>query len=267
MLQSALPLSAVAAYLSKTGNYDGPISDVPSIPLERAISSALTDERSKEPNRYLEGMGFLNWPEKRKITAATQLLLRSLGLYSGNIDGLYGPNTMYGIEQWQDLMRDDHTVDAPHSWPAYHNLESFYGAPGENLVTVPAPYPMRLAWDKTSTVTRITLNKKCAASAQDVLAEVLKVYGIDAIRELHLDLYGGGYNKRKMRGGSSWSVHAYGAAMDFDPERNQLRWGKDRAEFAKVVYNKWWSCWERAGWLSLGRTRNYDFMHVQAAGL
>lgn len=28
-----------------------------------------------------------------------------------------------------------------------------------------------------------------------------------------------------------------------------------------------WKCWEEEGWVSLGRQRNYDRMHVQAAKL
>ena len=85
--------------------------------------------------------------------------------------------------------------------------------------------------------------------------------------KLRLDRWGGCLNVRKMRGGSSWSMHAWGIAIDFDPDRNQLKWGRDRAVFARPDYDAWWRCWEDEGWTSLGRTKNYDWMHVQAARL
>ena len=100
-----------------------------------------------------------------------------------------------------------------------------------------------------------------------MLVRVLDHYGPERIRELGLDLFGGCLNVRRMRGGSAWSVHAWGAALDFDPERNQLRWGRARARFARPEYEKWWALWEAEGFLSLGRARDFDWMHVQAARL
>jgi hypothetical protein len=48
-----------------------------------------------------------------------------------------------------------------------------------------------------------------------------------------------------------------------NPEQNQLRWGKDRAVFAKPEYDKFWEIVEKHGGVSLGRERNYDWMHFQ----
>ena len=70
-----------------------------------------------------------------------------------------------------------------------------------------------------------------------------------------------------MRGGSAWSVHTWGAALDFDPENNQLRWNRSRARFARPEYERWWRFWEEEGFVSLGRARDFDWMHVQAANL
>ena len=85
--------------------------------------------------------------------------------------------------------------------------------------------------------------------------------------ETELDIYGGCYAPRKKRGGSTWSTHAWAIALDFDPDRNQLNWGRDKASFARPEYDDWWDCWEAEGWVSLGRERNFDWMHVQAAKL
>jgi hypothetical protein len=96
---------------------------------------------------------------------------------------------------------------------------------------------------------------------------VLQHYGPDKVRQLGLDLFGGCLNVRKMRGGSAWSMHSWGIAFDFDPDRNQLKWGRDRAVFARPEYQKWWELWEEEGAVSLGRARNFDWMHVQFASL
>ena len=97
-----------------------------------------------------------------------------------------------------------------------------------------------------------------------VLERVQDHYG-DQISELGLDMWGGCYNKRKMRGGSRWSTHSWGIAIDWDPSRNQLKWKANQANFAKPEYDIWWKLWEDEGFTSLGRAKNYDYMHVQAA--
>jgi hypothetical protein len=74
-------------------------------------------------------------------------------------------------------------------------------------------------------------------------------------------------NVRKMRGSDAWSMHSWGIALDFDANRNALRMTSKEAAFAKPAYNQWWKLWEDEGWVSLGRERNYDWMHVQAARL
>ncbi|MCB1809828.1 MAG: M15 family peptidase, partial [Candidatus Competibacteraceae bacterium] len=70
-----------------------------------------------------------------------------------------------------------------------------------------------------------------------------------------------------MRGGSNWSAHSWGIALDWDPEHNQLKWMHDQASLASSDYDDWWRFWEEEGWVSLGRSRNFDWMHVQAAKL
>ncbi len=128
------------------------------------------------------------------------------------------------------------------------------------------PYPMRLAWD-TSTVVHSTLcYEKVHEAAARVLTRVLDHYG-DNIMLLGLDLFGGSLNVRKMRGGSAWSMNSWGIIFDFDPARNQLRWGKDKAAFYRPEYAKWFDLSEEEGAISLGRLRNYDWIHVQFARL
>jgi hypothetical protein len=70
-----------------------------------------------------------------------------------------------------------------------------------------------------------------------------------------------------MRGGNSYSMHSWGIAIDFDPERNRLNWNSGEARLAKPDCIPFWQAWEAEGWVSLGRTRDFDWMHVQAARL
>jgi len=126
---------------------------------------------------------------------------------------------------------------------------------------------MRLAWAKDQIVTRITLHAKVIESAGRAFEAIASAYGPVKRAELGLDLFGGSLNVRRMRGGSAWSMHAWGIAIDFDPERNQLNWGRGKARLAQPDADAFWAAWEREGWVSLGRARNFDWMHVQAARL
>jgi hypothetical protein len=62
-------------------------------------------------------------------------------------------------------------------------------------------------------------------------------------------------------------MHSWGIAFDFDPDRNQLKWDHTRASFARPEYEKWFYLWEEEGAVSLGRARDYDWMHIQFARL
>lgn len=147
-------------------------------------------------------------------------------------------------------------------------MRAFYGPPGSPPITrVPVPWRMRLAWDKSQSVSHIGCHSKVAPSLGRVFQKVHAHYGDAALKSLRLDFFGGCYANRKKRGGSTWSTHAWAVALDFDPERNQLKWGRDRASLDHPDYDFWWHAWEAEGWVSLGRSRNFDWMHVQAARL
>jgi hypothetical protein len=132
-------------------------------------------------------------------------------------------------------------------------------------VKLKLPYPLRLAWQTEQIVTSIGCHEKVHDAVLRVLERVLSHYGPDKIRELRLDRYGGCLNIRKKRGGSAWSMHSWGIALDFDPDRNQLRWNHSRAALARPEYERWFELWEEEGAISLGRTRDFDWMHVQFA--
>ncbi|WP_439604163.1 peptidoglycan-binding protein [Shinella sp.] len=163
---------------------------------------------------------------------------------------------------------DDGKVKPSHSaWPRQTDCLKFYGPVGTSQVSVDIPFDMYLAWDKGTRIRRMSLHAKVAASAAIVFNRIAGVYSAAERKALGLDLFGGSLNVRKMRGGSSYSMHSWGIAIDFDPERNQLAWGRDRARLAQADALPFWNAWEAEGWISLGRQKNFDWMHVQAARL
>lgn len=249
------------------------------------------------------GYGWKRWEKERKLTASIQLMCKSEDIETGVVDGYWGQQTAYAYESYvhflkngemPPLFRDEEEPAEPTkseetqtretavetesrnaapaiigsapAWPSSGEsaLRKYYGEPGSNLTYLIVPYTHRLAWDTSQKVTRIKCHEKVHDSLDRVLNRVLDHYGEEKIKELRLDLFGGCFNKRKMRGGSRWSLHSWAIALDYDPSHNQLKWGRDKAAFARPEYEQWWKIWEEEGWSSLGRTKNYDWMHVQA---
>jgi len=185
---------------------------------------------------------------------------------AGTVAALRAPSSLLpaGETRPEGMATDTPVIPA---WPTQANVRAFYGEVGTSQGKLDLPFPMRLAWAKDQIVTRITLHAKVIESAGRAFEAIASAYGPVKRAELGLDLFGGSLNVRRMRGGSAWSMHAWGIAIDFDPERNQLNWGRGKARLAQPDADAFWAAWEREGWVSLGRARNFDWMHVQAARL
>lgn len=142
-----------------------------------------------------------------------------------------------------------------------------FGLPTESgepyLVMIDLPYPMRIAWDTKSTVKRMRCHKIIAEPLKAVFSDLLTAYGQEKIKELGIDLFGGCFMFRKMRGGNSYSVHSWGLAIDLDPDRNRLNETSATARFARPEYKKMIDIFYKHGFVSLGREANYDWMHFQ----
>ncbi len=167
-------------------------------------------------------------------------------------------------ETAQNMEDDDMT------WPTEKEVWKFYGEPGNPQCTaalVNLPFPMRIAWDKNQIIKQFRCHTKVETAFERIFQKTLEHYGLPTIQKLGLDLFGGCYNLRQKRGGKSWSMHSWGIAIDLDPEKNQLKWNKSKATFAKPDYVPFWKIVEAEGGVSLGRQRDYDWMHFQFAGL
>ena len=93
--------------------------------------------------------------------------------------------------------------------------------------------------------------------------DLLNYYGYNEIVRLGIDLFGGCFNYRKMKGGSAWSTHSWGISIDLDPARNKLRETSRTARFARPEYKPMIDIFYKHGFESLGIEKNYDWMHFQ----
>ncbi|SMO81954.1 hypothetical protein SAMN06265379_108151 [Saccharicrinis carchari] len=218
-----------------------------------------------------------NWTSEQKAIGFIQLKAKEQHIETGELDGYWGPQTEYAAELLYQILtkgkteehwRPEEINEQPSiSWPKQYSeaFYSFFGEKGKNLSYLTPPYPHFLSWNTAQQAKKIQCHKKVKESLEKILVTVREHYGLEEIKKMRLDRWGGCFNDRSIRGGSKPSMHSWGIAMDYDPSNNKLRWGRDRAQFAKPEYNKWWQIWEQEGWVSLGRQRNFDWMHVQAA--
>ena len=142
-----------------------------------------------------------------------------------------------------------------------------YGKPNVTgdgyLMTIQLPYPMRLAWDLDTSVTKMRCHKLVGSRFLAVFNELHRVYGYEKIKVLGIDLFGGCFNFRKMRGGNDWSTHSWGISIDIDPARNKLKETSKTARFARPEYKPMIDIFYKHGFISLGREKNYDWMHFE----
>lgn len=226
---------------------------------------------------YLNSRGIVTkgWTLSRLRVGIDQAIMAHHGINPGKIivvDGIPGPVYQYALELWQNAQRDQTPDDAlvihqKPVWPRQADVTRFYGEPGKNQATLESPYPLYLDWDLSKKISRFSIHEKCHDSALRVMHRVLEHYGLQTIHRLGLDQFGGCLNVRKMRGGTRLSMHSWGIAIDWDADRNPLRASNKTALLARPECSVFLDLWEEEGWISLGRERNFDWMHVQAARL
>lgn len=146
-------------------------------------------------------------------------------------------------------------------------IKKTFGEPGDtkNFVVINLPFPMRVAWDLSHSITKMQVHKLVAKRLQDIFQDLLNTYGLEKLRALGIDLYGGCYNFRQMRGGTEWSRHSWAIAVDIDPARNQLHETAKTARFARPEYKPMIEIFYRHGFVNQGKEKGFDWMHFEAA--
>lgn len=177
-------------------------------------------------------------------------------------DGVIGPQTLAAIAARLGLREE-------YVWPTQAQVRdgsSMFGRAGDenNLMSLVPPYALFYEGKQVKT---IRVHKAIAEAVMGALKEVLKVYGPKRIKELGLDQYGGCYNYRNGTNSASLSMHAWGVAIDWAPGKNGYSVKKPYASLSSKDCEAWWEIWEKYGAVSLGRERDFDWMHVQFARL
>lgn len=277
----------VQAETKAMGLYSAAVDGIYGPRTDDAVEALLENQRIE---------GHEAWPNSRQQIAAQQVLVRMRGIEVGKIDGRMGPLSAHAFEVydarkkagWQKVAEIEAWRDSPQPvvapsrprpmsstlappahvvWPKQSRVESVFGTPGQasKQTSLVFPFPMRLAWDLDSTVRKASCHVLCRESFEFIWKSTLDHYGVDEIRRLRLDLYGGILNVRRMRGGSSWSMHAWGIAQDVDPEHNALKMKRAQATLDGPEYDPFWKIVLATGATSLGIKHDFDWMHFQFA--
>lgn len=154
---------------------------------------------------------------------------------------------------------------------------SHFGSHGSNItsIDVPANYPLHVYSLSGKRVTRLSCHKLIAARLKAALTDIANHYGPDMMSVAPgACIYHGGFVDRQIRGGSSWSSHAFGIAFDFDADNNGMYVHSPKARLSQAIYGPFWKIWYHHGFYSQGietdlkKTRRgnaADWMHVQFA--
>lgn len=219
--------------------------------------------------------------EHRRMTACAQACLNELGYQAGAVDGWLGVNTTEALNAFLFVLTNgreevvDRTPDAdfnpPGDIPRQRDVARVYGDPEtqipDRLTLIKLPFKLRIDYNLRTSTNKIRVHRDCAPQLEAALIAVRAHYGPDRMRELGIDRYAGAYYKRRMRGGSSWSMHAYGCAIDFFAEPNGLRMACPQALFCGAAYKPFLDIMEEHEWLPAVRLWGKDAMHFQRARL
>ena len=141
--------------------------------------------------------------------------------------------------------------------------KSAFGKAGcENmLVNVPVPDNYPLKYDGKP-VKSIRIHKLVADRLAAALQDIINHYGEDIEKVAPgACVYDGSYNFRKTTGTSSYSIHSWGLALDFDASNNTMKMAAPKARLSQPIYEPFWNILEYHGFMSLGRRGNYDWQH------
>lgn len=161
-------------------------------------------------------------------------------------------------------------------WPSQAACNAFYGNPrgtggrvnptweAANIVRVEFPWDAVLAWDPHVRVKSARVHRLCAGSLTRVMLAIWRASGMSqsVIDSWGVSQFGGAFEYRPKRGGTSLSMHSWGCAIDLDPARNAFKdTTPNFATIPQVV-----DAFRAEGWTWGGPWRpNADGMHFQAA--
>jgi len=171
-----------------------------------------------------------------------------------NPDGFWGPvSTVVCKKHLRSLM------PSPNPWPAADRASMivYYGQPGDESQHVALNVEgLGIAYEG---VAKKTI--RCHRRIQYPLLRVFEALAKTPEGRQILSRFDGCYNNRPMRGGTSTSIHAWAAAVDFDAGNNGnlTHWPAVATMPFSVIES-----FAREGFLSAGAFWGRDAMHFQA---
>lgn len=162
-------------------------------------------------------------------------------------------------------------------WPKSdrESLINFYGNPdgngdglpdpiweSKNIVRIDPVYQMYLAWDPRAPLRKIAIHKNCADSLTRIMKKIEQKISPQDRSYYQLDMFGGAYNFRTMRGSNRLSMHAYGCAIDIAPEINPL--GAKYRPNSRMMPMQVVRIFEEEGWGWGGEWQRPDAQHFEA---
>jgi hypothetical protein len=191
-----------------------------------------------------------------------QEIIRTQKRIGVEADGFWGPKSMEACKKHlRKMMPSPHPFPAPNS-TAFHN---FYGPHGVKNGYTPPMKKIQLPFTifyESSPVRSLSAHVKCADSLLRVFERLAQVFAdTESRRTAGILIYDGLYNPRMMRGGTSWSMHAWAIAIDLNAGKNgnHTHWPMRATMPIEVM-----ECFAREGWLSAGAFWSRDAMHFQA---
>ncbi len=128
-----------------------------------------------------------------------------------------------------------------------------------NLSVFALPFPMRLSWIPSAKVTRFQAHKLAGPKIVAALTSVLAFMPYEQLKNKQLDLWGGCFNFRLVRGGTELSAHAWGTAVDIAPDLGRLGNKEDVKTYPRFIV----SAFEKEGFYWGGNFARPDAMHFE----
>ena len=177
-------------------------------------------------------------------------------------DGFWGPKSTKAAKDHLRAM-----MPTPHPFPPKSGVEAFYGRHGEpdGRFSPPAEViklPFTIYYGLNQPINELSPHVLCADSLLRVFERLAVVYPDTASRKkAGILTYDGLYIARKMRGGSSWSMHSWRIAVDFNAGNNGNRshWPLRATMPIEVM-----ECFAQEGWTAAGAFWSRDAMHFEA---
>jgi len=175
-------------------------------------------------------------------------------------DGFWGPRSIRAVKRHLRSM-----MPYPHPFPIQSQVSGFYGPHGVKDGYTPPQAEVDVPFEiyyEDRLVKQVRPHEKCAISLKRVFDRILVMFPTPASRRASgISTYDGLYNPRAMRGGTSWSMHSWAIAIDFDAENNGLNdfWPLKAKMPIEIM-----ECFACEGWMAAGGFWSRDAMHFQA---